>query len=48
MANDDILRKKKHTWPPEPELPDVHETELLKKKRKIAEREIGAPKQEEG
>ncbi len=49
MANDDILKKKKRTpWPPEPDLPDdVHEAELLKKKRKIAERDVGVPKEEQ-
>lgn len=42
-----LKNKKKRPWPPnEPELPDVHEAELLKKKRKIAEREIGVPKEE--
>lgn len=43
-----LLKRKKRPWPPEPEgLPDVHEAELLKKKRKIAERDVGVPEQED-
>ncbi len=44
--DEQLLKKRKHPWPPEPELPDVHEAELLKKKRKIAERDVGVPREE--
>lgn len=48
MANDDILKKKRPSWPPEPGgLPDINEAELLKKKRKIAERDVGVPKEKQ-